>query len=334
MKVVIADLFSQDAIEELQASGIELVYNPSLNGESLKQALIAESPQILVVRSTKVPGDIINSSPGLEFIIRAGAGTDNIDTNAASSLNIFVANCPGKNSVAVAELVIGHMISIDRRLPENYSLLKQGKWNKGLFSESIGLKGRTLGIIGLGAIGREVSVRAKSFGMHVCGTDPFVSAEQAGLLGIEYFNTIEEVARISDILTFHVPATPQTKGIINSHFLGICKENVVIINTSRGELTNEEEVLAELDRRPGFWYACDVFIGEPAGKDGDFHSSLALHPKVFGSHHIGASTKQAEAAIGQEALRLILQYSQTRRIDKANVVNRSDIAEEYKERLN
>lgn len=321
MKVLVADLFSQSALDELAASGIQCIYNPNLNGDSLKSALHSESPEVLVVRSTKVTSDMIESSPSLEFIIRAGAGTDNIDTISASAHSIFVANCPGKNSIAVAELVMGHMLSVDRRLAENYVLLKQGKWNKGAFAECLGMKGRKLGIIGIGAIGREVSVRAKSFGMEVCGTDPFVTCEQARALGIEYFSTVEEVARVSDIITFHVPATPQTKHMINSAFVSICKEQVVIINTSRGDLVNEAELLNELNNRPGLWYACDVYIGEPAGKDGDFVHPLAQHPRVYGSHHIGASTKQAENAIGQEALRMILQYSRTRKVDAGNLVN-------------
>lgn len=321
MKVLVADLFSQAALDEMSNAGVQVIYNHALNGDSLKAALQSEAPEVLVVRSTKVTGDMITSSPSLEFIIRAGAGVDNIDCVAASKNSIFVANCPGKNSVAVAELVMGHILSVDRRLPENYALLKQGKWNKGAFSECTGIKGRKLGIIGLGAIGKEVAVRAKSFGLEVCGTDPFVSAAQAHALGIEYFNTVEEVARVSDIITFHVPSTPQTKGMINSSFLALCKENVVIINTSRGDLANEAELLRELEARPGFWYACDVYLGEPAAKECDFVHALAQHPKVYGSHHIGASTKQAETAIGLEALRMILQYSKTRKVDAGNLVN-------------
>ncbi|OMJ85798.1 hypothetical protein SteCoe_12790 [Stentor coeruleus] len=321
MKVLVADLFSQAALEEMSNSGIQVIYNHALNGDSLKAVLQSEAPEVLVVRSTKVTGDMIASSPSLEFIIRAGAGVDNIDCVAASKNSIYVANCPGKNSVAVAELVMGHILSVDRRLPENYSLLKQGKWNKGAFSECTGIKGRKLGIIGLGAIGKEVSIRAKSFGLEVCGTDPFVSSSQAHALGIEYFNTAEEVARVSDIITFHVPSTPQTKGMINSSFLALCKENVVIINTSRGDLANETELLRELEAKPGFWYACDVYLGEPAAKECDFVHALAQHPKVYGSHHIGASTKQAETAIGLEALRMILQYSKTRKVDAGNLVN-------------
>jgi len=157
--------------------------------------------------------------------------------------------------------------------------------------------------------------------MEVCCTDPFVTAEQANLLGIEYFHTPVEVARVSDILTFHVPATAETRGMINSSFISNCKDNVTLINTSRGDIVNEQELLHELNQRPNLWYACDVYQGEPALKEGDFVHALAQHPRVYGTHHIGASTKQAEHAIGQEALRMILQYNRTRKVDAGNLVN-------------
>jgi len=321
MKVLIADLFSGAAIEEMKSAGVEVVYNHQLAGDSLKEALASEVPQVLVVRSTKVTADIIQACPPLEVIIRAGAGVDNIDISEASNRGIYVANCPGKNSVAVAELVMGHILCVDRRIAEGVNLIKQGKWAKGKFTESLGIKGRKLGIIGLGAIGREVAKRALSFDMEVCGTDPFVTPEQAAALNIQYFATPEEVARESDILTFHVPSTPSTKGMINSKFVSLCKENVVILNTARGDLTNEEELLQCLEQRPNMWYACDVLQGEPAGKEADFVSALGQHPRVYATHHIGASTKQSENAIGQEALRIILKYNSTRTVDLGNLVN-------------
>jgi D-3-phosphoglycerate dehydrogenase / 2-oxoglutarate reductase len=321
MKVLVADLFSQAALDELLAAGIEVVYNHQLAGDSLKEALHALAPQVLVVRSTKVTADMLASAPALEFIIRAGAGVDTIDIAAASRSGVFVANCPGKNSIAVAELTMAHILSVDRRLPENYSLLKQGRWNKGAFAECTGIKGRTLGIIGLGAIGREVAVRAQSFGLSLVGTDPFVTAQEAHSFGVTFLPSALDVARASDIITFHIPATPETKGIINSAFISQCRESVVIVNTSRGELANDAELLHELSQRPGLWYACDVYHGEPAAKEADFVNALAQHPRVYGSHHIGASTKQAEAAIGAEALRMILQYARTRTVDQKNLVN-------------
>jgi len=321
MKAVIADLFSQAALEELRSHGIECFYDHTLEGANLLEVLAAERPHILVVRSTKVTANVIQAAPTLELIVRAGAGTDNIDTAEASRRGIYVTNCPGKNSIAVAELVMGLICAVDRRIPENVMLLRQGKWNKGMFSTSTGLKGRKLGIIGLGNIGREVAARARSFGMAIFGFDPMLSAEQTEALGISYLPTPEALAHEVDIMTFHVPSNPKTKGMINAQFLAQCKDDCVLVNTSRGDLVNEDELLSVLEARPGLWYACDVYKGEPAGKDGDFVHRIAQHPRVYGTHHIGASTKQAEQAIGEEAVRVILKYSRTRKVDQANCVN-------------
>lgn len=321
MKVLIADLFSQTALAKLLESGIELVYDHALNGESLRNAVALHNPNILVVRSTKVTADIIQAGPGLELIVRAGAGTDNIDSAEASKRGIYVANCPGKNGIAVAELAMGLMISIDRRIAEGVQLLKEGKWRKGMFAECQGLKGRTLGIIGFGNIGKEIAVRARAFGMTVVATDPFLSAEAAKTFGVEYAADKDEVLAVADIITFHVPALPETKGMINSELLAKCKDNVVIINTSRGDIVNEAQLLETLNARPDMWYGCDVYLGEPAGREADFVHPLAQHPRVYGTHHIGASTKQSETAIGEEALRIILKYSKTRQVDAGNCVN-------------
>ena len=321
MKAVICDLFSQAALEELRSCGIECLYDHTLKGPQLREALAAERPQILVVRSTKVTADLIQAAPSLELIVRAGAGTDNIDTAEASQRGIYVTNCPGKNSIAVAELVMGLICSVDRRIPENVMLLKQGKWNKGLFSNSTGLKGRKLGIIGLGNIGREVAIRAKAFGMSVYGFDPMMTPEQTEAMGVTYLPSTLAIAHEVDMMTFHVPSTPHTKGMINAQFLSQCKDECLIINTSRGDLVNEEELLTVLNAKPNLWYACDVYKGEPADKSGDFVHALAQHPRVYGTHHIGASTKQAEQAIGEEAVRVILKYSRTRKVDSANCVN-------------
>ena len=250
MKAVISDLFSQSALEELRNNGIECLYDHTLKGPALIEAIAAEKPQILVVRSTKVTAELIRAAPSLELIVRAGAGTDNIDNAEASKRGIYVTNCPGKNSIAVAELVMGFICSVDRRIPENVMLLKQGKWNKGLFSASTGLKGRKIGIIGLGNIGREVANRARSFGIHIFGFDPFLSAEQTQAMGITYLPSPEALAAEVDILTFHVPSTPKTKGMINAAFLSHCKEDALVINTSRGDLVNEDELLAFLDAHP------------------------------------------------------------------------------------
>jgi D-3-phosphoglycerate dehydrogenase len=160
MKVLVADNVSPVTLDKIREAGLELIYEPTYTGDSLQQGLAEHDPTILVVRSTKVLPAMMDAAQGLELIVRAGAGTDNIDSAHASRRGIYVANCPGKNSHAVAELVMGLMLATDRRIPEGVEMLNRGRWNKGLFAGSRGLKGRTLGIIGLGNIGRLVAARA------------------------------------------------------------------------------------------------------------------------------------------------------------------------------
>ena len=167
MKVLIADLFSEDGIKELQAKGMEVHYDAGLNGDSLTKSLVEFQPSILVVRSTKVTKENIDANAKLQMVVRAGAGYDTIDVAHCAKQGIYVTNCPGKNSHAVAELTMGLILSIDRRIAEGVQLLKEGKWNKGLFSNSIGIKGRTIGIIGFGNIAHLVMERAKAFDMQV-----------------------------------------------------------------------------------------------------------------------------------------------------------------------
>lgn len=167
MKVLVADLFSEDGLKELEKSGIEVMYNHGLNGDSLTKALSEFQPNVLVVRSTKVTADNINSNPKLQMVVRAGAGYDTIDVAHCAKLGIYVTNCPGKNATAVAELAMALILAIDRRIAEGVQLLKEAKWNKGMFANCYGIKGRTLGVIGLGNISQLVLKRAKAFEMNL-----------------------------------------------------------------------------------------------------------------------------------------------------------------------
>lgn len=321
MKVFVADLVSEETISSLQAKGLDVLYNHSIQGDAFVQAAAEFNPHVLVVRSKKVTAAVIAAAPSIELIVRAGAGVDNIDTAEASRRGIYVANCPGKNNIAVAELAMGLMLAVDRKLGDAISSMKAGKWTKGDFANCRGLKGKTLGVVGFGFIGQEVAKRAMSFGMPVYVFDVYLNLQVAHDLGVHVAQTLDEIYSVSDVLTFHVPTTPDTKGMINASLLDKAKPDVVIINTARGDLTNEAELLQALDSHPEVWYATDVVSGEPAAKVADFSHPLAQHPRVYVTPHIGASTKQAEAAIGEEALRVILKYSSTRQLDAPNCVN-------------
>lgn len=311
-------MFSPAGINTLEEEKHEIVYDKNLSGDKLTTALATHKPDVLVVRSTKVPAEAIDSNPGLALIIRAGAGYDTIDVAHASSKGVYVANCPGKNATAVAELTMGLIISIDRRLGENFKLQKEGKWAKGKFTSCLGLKGRTIGCIGFGNIAQRVAVRAMAFEMTVLG----YSRSHTTIEGVEAVSSVDDLLSRSDIVVLSFPNTKETKGMVNKEFLEKMKPNGVLINTARGEAINEDDLLAHLESNPNFWYGTDVLKGEPAEKECDWEHPLGMHPRVYGSHHIGASTLQSENEIGEEAVRICQVFAATGSVDAENWVNR------------
>jgi D-3-phosphoglycerate dehydrogenase / 2-oxoglutarate reductase len=319
MKILVADAFSPEGIEEMKKMGHEVVYEPKKVGAEFVKAMEELKPIVLVVRSKKVTKEVIDADPKLEMVIRAGAGVDTIDVAYCSKKGIYVANCPGKNSVAVAELAMGLIVSIDRRIPENVQLLKENKWEKGMFAECIGIKGRTLGLIGIGNVGKEVAKRAIAFGMKVIACDVFLSAEDIAAMGATKIETAQEIAKQADIISLHVPALKETLKMVNKEFLALLKPDAVLINTARADLVVEEDLLERLEKVKGFWYGSDVFSAEPADKKAVYENKLAKHPKVVGTHHIGASTKEAETAIGIEAVRMVKEYGSMKKVN--NCVN-------------
>ncbi|HEY5564859.1 MAG TPA: 3-phosphoglycerate dehydrogenase [Rhodothermia bacterium] len=318
MKVLVADKFSEVGIASMRAAGHTVIDDPSLNGDYLKAALTKESPAVLVVRSTEVTSEIMDANPSLELIVRAGAGFDTIDVEAASRRGIFVANCPGKNAVAVAELAFGLILAIDRRIADNVAEARAGHWNKGGFSKAAGLKGRTLGLIGLGNIGTEMIRRAAAFGMDVIAWSRSLTDERAAELGVDRAVSPIEVARAADVVSIHVASTPDTKHMVDAAFLSAMRPGSVLINTARGSIVDEAALTEALESND-LWVGLDVFEGEPAAKEGAFSHPLAGHPRVYLTHHIGASTEQATAAIGDEAVRIVNLYAATGVV--ANCVN-------------
>lgn len=325
MKVLIADQFSPAGMEEMKACGIEVHYDAKLNGESLTAKLAEVQPEVLVVRSTKVQVEQIDATSNLQLIMRAGAGYDTIDFNYCSSKGIYVANCPGKNAHAVSELAIGLMLAIDRRTAEGIHMLKEGHWKKSMFANCRGIKGRTLGLIGFGSIGKLVCKAARGLEMNVlvCTRTKIEGLDEQ--LGFRYVDQDELLAR-SDIVSIHTPKTPQTTNMVNAEFLGKMKDDAMLINTSRGDLVDEAALLAKLESCPDFWVGADVFVGEPTvGEQQGFNHAIAQHPRVYGTHHCGASTQQAESAIGMEAVRVIKKFHSEGVVDKNNWVNPATI---------
>jgi D-3-phosphoglycerate dehydrogenase len=319
MKVLIADKFEKVGIDGLKEVGCSIVSQPDLTAEALPGAVREVDPHILIVRGTRVTAETLNAGTALTLVIRAGAGIDTIDVTAASSRGIFVSNCPGKNSIAVAELVLALVLACDRRVPDQVADLRQGKWNKAEYSKARGLYGRTLGIVGLGQIGREVASRARAFGMRVLAWSRTLTHEEADRLGIAYAHNPLEVARLSDVVTINVAANAETKHLVNAEFLAAMRPGAYLINTSRGSVLDEAalaQAIADKKLRAGL----DVFQNEPAGGKGELKSAILQVPGVYGTHHVGASTDQAQVAIAHEVIRIVQAFQATGEVP--NVVNR------------
>lgn len=319
MKVLIADKFEKVGIDGLKELGCTVVSQPDVKAEALPAAIRETDPHILIVRSTKVTADALRAGTALTLVIRAGAGIDTIDVDAASGLGVFVSNCPGRNSIAVAELVLGLLLACDRRIPDQVADLRQGAWNKGEYAKARGLHGRTLGIVGLGQIGREIAVRARAFGMRVVGWSRSLTYEEAERLGVAYALTPLEVARLSDAVSINVAANAETKHLVNAEFLAAMRPGAYLINTSRGSVVDEaalEQAVREKRIRAGL----DVFESEPAGSTGTFTNPIVQAPGVYGTHHVGASTEQAQVAIAHEVIRIVQTFQTTGEVP--NVVNR------------
>jgi D-3-phosphoglycerate dehydrogenase len=327
MKVLIADKFEQSGLGGLRAAGCDVSYRPDLKDESLTAALRETGADVLIVRGTPVTAAMMESGP-LALIVRAGAGYNTIDVAAASRRGIYVSNCPGGNAIAVAELTFGLILAIDRRIPENVADLRAGRWNKKEYSKARGLFGRTLGLIGYGAIGKEVARRAHGFGMPVVvwsrrladrsnrGSDPVRSGDPP----IAIASSPEEVAARADILSIHVALAPSTRGLVNRSILDRLKPGAYFINTARAEVV-DEAALAQTVRDRGIRAGLDVFAAEPSGTTAaaEFSPPLASLPGVYGTHHIGGSTDQAQEAIAAETVRIVTSYASTGKVP--NVVN-------------
>jgi D-3-phosphoglycerate dehydrogenase / 2-oxoglutarate reductase len=304
MKVLVADKFEDAGLRGLKESGCEVFYEPKLDGAALGARLAETAAQVLVVRSTKVTAAEMEKASGLSLIVRAGAGVNTIDLKTASARAIAVSNCPGKNSIAVAELAWGLILALDRRLPEQTADLRAGIWNKSEYGKAKGLAGRTLGVLGLGSIGREVVARAKAFAMPVIAWSRSLDAAGAAALGVRRAESIHALALEADVVTVHLALTKETRRLCDASFFGAMKAGAAFVNTSRGEVVDEAALAAAIAEK-GLRAGLDVFEKEPAGGTGTFEDAIARTPGFIGSHHIGASTDQAQDAIAAETVRIV-----------------------------
>lgn len=318
MRVLIADKLAPLVAGRLQDLGAEVHVEPSLAGSALTERLAVLDPAVLVVRSTRVASQDVDAARSLSLIIRAGAGVNTIDMSAASGRGVYVANCPGKNACAVAELTIGHLINLDRRIADNVAALRARQWNKKAFGAARGLRGRLLAVLGTGSIGREVILRAQALGMRVRAWSRSLTPELAEALGVERAPTPERAVEGADAVTVHLALTPETRGRIGEGIFAAMKPGAYFINTSRGELVDAAALKRALSDK-GIRAGLDVFAIEPAGSEGEFGDDIADHPNVYGTHHIGASTLEAEEAVGEEVVAIVAAYASGRPIP--NCVN-------------
>jgi D-3-phosphoglycerate dehydrogenase len=298
MHLLFADRLPEQTMVDLEDRGHVCVMEPALSADDLPGRIAGFDG--LVVRSTRVKRAVFESADRLVLVIRAGAGTNTIDTDAAASRGVFVSNVPGRNAAAVAELTMGLLLAIDRRIADNVADLREGRWDKTRYSKADGLLGSTMGVIGLGSIGFAVAERATAFGIRVQalakpGRSPY-AVSRAEELGISMCDSLDDLVSSSDIVTLHVPAGADTRHLVDGDFLARMKEGAILLNTSRGDVVDEEALLAALDAgavRAGL----DVFEGEPSSGKDSWDSPLARHKNVVATHHIGASTEQAQRAI-------------------------------------
>ena len=317
MKVLVADKFEQSGIDGLQGLGCDISYQPDLKDEALTDAIRQASPDVLVVRGTKVTEPMLGAGP-IKLVVRAGAGYNTIDVAAASQRGIYVSNCPGKNSIAVAELAFALILALDRRIADNVITLRQGVWNKKEFSKARGLYGRTLGLIGVGKIGQEMIPRARAFGMPVVAWSRSLTRERATELGVEMMDSPKAVAAVADVVSVHLALKTETRNLINSEFFDAMRERTYFINTARGEVVDQQALINAIRNR-GIRAGLDVFALEPTSGTGEFQDEIGKEAGLYGTHHIGASTDQAQEAIAAETVRIVAEFKNTGKVP--NVVN-------------
>ena len=307
MNILIADKFPAHWTEVLAQQGHHITSNPALDENTLPAAI--KDQEILIVRSTKVPAAVMDAANALKLIIRAGAGTNTIDVKHAAEKGVAVCNCPGTNSIAVAELAMGLLLALDRRIYHNTHDLRNGVWNKGEYGKARGLFGRTLGIIGLGHIGQEVAKRAAAFGMKLVAYDPFAKEETFANLHAQRYTDIYELATVCDAITIHLPETPDTKGLFNKKFFDAMKQGAIFINAARGGLVVTAD-LVDAVKHKGIKAGLDVYETEPKATDKTFdYMPFQGAENIYGTHHIGSSTDQAQDAVAECTVHIIEQYA-------------------------
>ncbi|MER3524686.1 MAG: phosphoglycerate dehydrogenase [Ignavibacteria bacterium] len=289
MKILVSDQLEQSCIDILVSEGFEVDNKPGLPADEL-QRIIGEYDALVVRSATKVTADVLTRASRLKIVGRAGTGVDNIDVPAATRKGILVMNTPGGNTISAAEHTVSMLLALARNIPQAHASLVQGKWERKKYT-GVEVFEKTLGVVGLGKIGREVASRCQAFGMRVIGYDPVLSNEVAARLNIELVS-LEELFRRSDFITLHTPLTNETKGMLNDTTLARCKRGVRIVNCARGGIVDEQALLQALQSGHVGGAALDVFEEEPPK-----NTALLQHERVVVTPHLGASTEEAQEKV-------------------------------------
>jgi len=293
-KVLVADKLPKDTVDLLEKAGLDVDNSPGLSPDELKEAI--KNVHGIIVRSgAKVTADVLDAAEELQAVCRAGVGVDNIDVEAATRKGVAVMNTPAGNTISTAEHTFALILALSRNVGPAYISMRDGKWDRKKFMGGE-LAGTTLGIIGLGRVGRALAVRAQAFGMKIIAHDPFLSREMAGKLGVELAENMEQVLKGCDYLTVHVPGGEQTRGLIGEGEIALMKEGARIINCARGEVVDLEAAVKAVKEGRLAGAAFDVYADEPPA---DF--SFAQDDRILATPHLGASTEAAQLAVGVEA---------------------------------
>lgn len=305
MRITIADEFPENARAELATRGHQCVYRPETGADDLSEIL--EDCEVLVVRGTSVRAEAIEAASALRVIIRAGSGTNTIDCDTANTHGVYVCNVPGRNAIAVAELTCGLLLALDRHIADTVADLRERHWDKRRYAAARGIYGRNIGVLGLGQIGLAFAERVAAFGatVHAVAKPDRAGAtlERAASIGVTFVDSLADLARTCDVLSLHLPAITHTP-VITRELLELVQPGTIILNTARGQLIDEGALLEAMDNK-GVRAGLDVFTGEPGASTGTFESRLAQHPRVYGTHHIGASTEQAQHEVATEVVRMV-----------------------------
>ncbi len=313
MKILVCDPVSPKGIALLQQRPeFEVVVLPKRLSEAELLPLVKDVVAMVVRSETKVTRKVLEAAPLLRVVGRAGVGVDNVDVDAATQRGVVVMNTPGGNTVSTAELSFAMILSLARKVPQAYSSMTAGKWDRKQF-QGTELSGKTLGVLGLGRIGSEVARRALAFGMQVVGYDPFLTEERAKALGIELVADLDDVYRDADFITVHMPVTDQTRGMLNAAAFARMKPKVCLVNCARGEIIVENDLVAALDSGKVAAAALDVFATEPLPAEHPFRK----HPGITLTPHLGASTSEAQEKCGIEVAQVIAAYLVTGEVRNA-----------------